>query len=222
MPRGVLLGELSVLGAPPYQRQPGEHCFVVARDPATGDAIPHVMRWGIDVAGTRRRRLQLRADQLAGRRLGGMARCIVPVSGYAQPGLRRTRLLVTLAAPMSLAVAAVWKHEAGGSSFAIVTTEADDELQATLARTPVLLPPAAWPRWLADGPPTKAALAAIARPAPSAWLRIEQRRDRVQPPRPLAVTRQVEDWAPGSMAGREPVLRFGPGGRDSVAATGAG
>ncbi|MGG5821368.1 SOS response-associated peptidase family protein [Falsiroseomonas sp. HW251] len=212
MPRGVLLGELSFLGAPPYRREPGEHCFVVARQPETGDAMPTFLRWGLDVADGSQRRLQFRADQLAGRRLAGMARCIVPVSGFARLGPRRTCIDVTLTTPTSLAAAAVWTQDAGGPAFAIITAEAGDDLHPMLVRTPVLLAPAAWPRWLADGPLTGAALAAVARPVPAAWLRIEQRKGRLGEPS-LSVARQVEEWAPGSLPLREPVLRFGPRGR---------
>jgi putative SOS response-associated peptidase YedK len=205
MPRGALQGEPSILGVPPYAREAGEHCFVLARDPESGDAIPAAMRWGLPLAESKRRRLHLRVDQLAGRRFGRMLRCIVPASGYVQPGFRRSHIAITFAAPMSLAIAAVWKQEAGGSSFAIITTEASDELAPALSQMPVLLPPALWPRWLSDTLLTTADLALLSRPAPAAWLRAEALRRAPPHPRSLSVTRQIEDWAPGSAPRQRPV-----------------
>ncbi|MGG5818740.1 SOS response-associated peptidase family protein [Falsiroseomonas sp. HW251] len=194
---GALPGDVTTLGAPPYHRAPGEDCFVVARDPDSGDPVATAMRWGLRVEG-RRCRL-VRADEYAARGAARMFPCIVPVSGFVQQGRRRTRVAVTLAASTTLAMAALWQQQAGGAAFAIVTTDAGGDIATMLPRMPVLLPPAAWPQWLAGLPPTAVELNRLARPAPAAWFRLALQSELPRRDAALSVARQIEAWAPGSM-----------------------
>lgn len=200
MPRGVLQGEPEFLGLPPYHRRPGERCLVLVRDPSTGEAVPAAMRWGMPVPSQpRRRRLHVRADQLRGKRIARRLRCLVPVAGYVQPGVRQSRIGVTVAAEMSLAVAAIWEDEIGGAAFAIVTTEANELLAPAHARMPSLLPPSLWPRWLDEHPLDPTDLVLLDQPAPSAWFRTRALPRRGVEGTAQPVARQLQDWAPGSV-----------------------
>jgi putative SOS response-associated peptidase YedK len=199
MPRGVLQGEPETLGRPPWERLPGEACLVIARDPDSNEAVPAAMRWGLPLSGTRsQRRLVFGVEQLTTRRVARLPRCLVPLEGYVQPGVRRSRIGVEMAAEFSLGAAAVWEDGPGGAGFALVTTEANELLAAAHARMPVLLPAGVWPMWLAASPPGPAELALLRRPAPADWLRARALPKQAlrQPVQPVA--RQLEAWAPGS------------------------
>lgn len=199
MPRGVLLGEPEALGWPPWDRRPGDACLVLARDPDTGEAVPAAMRWGFAPTAERRHRiLLLRVEQLRRPRLGRRMRCLVPIDGYVQRGVKRTRIGVAVAADMTLAVAALWEDGPGGPSFAIVTTEANEVLAAAHERMPALLPPSLWPMWLDEQPLAPADLVLLERPAPPAWLRARALAKDAPRLRALPVARQLAEWAPGS------------------------
>jgi putative SOS response-associated peptidase YedK len=183
----------------------------LARDPAAGEAVPAAMRWGMSVpSDPRRRTLHVRADQLKGKRIARRLRCLVPVSGYVQRGVRQSRICVTVAADITLAVAAVWDDEIGGPTFAIVTTEADEMLAPAHARMPALLPPSLWPRWLGEWPLDQTDLALIDRPPPAAWLRARALPRRADEGPAAPVARQLQEWAPGSVLwdppGQRPLL----------------
>jgi putative SOS response-associated peptidase YedK len=200
MPRGVLLGEPDALGSPPYQRIPGEHCLVLAREPARGEVVPAAMRWGLTSAATPQKRvLQFRADQLRGKRVSRRARCLVPISGYVQPSGRRTRIGVTVVSAISLAIAAVWDDGFGGACFAIVSTEPNDVLAPAHHRMPALLPPALWSSWLDGRTLTAADLALVENPAPPAWLQAQAIRGAPADREPQAsIAQQLRNMAPGT------------------------
>ncbi|WP_372623038.1 SOS response-associated peptidase family protein [Falsiroseomonas sp.] len=199
MPRGVLQGDPELIGVPPHHRRPGDPCLVLARDLATGEVVPAAMRWGLPVASDPRRRvLHVRADQLKGKRLARRLRCLVPVGGYVQRGVKRSRIGVTVVADMTLAMAAIWSDEIGGPVFAIVTTEANETLVAAHERMPALLPPALWARWLDDRPLAETDLVLVDRPAPPAWLRAQALPRQGEEGPAASVAQQLQDWAPGS------------------------
>ncbi len=198
MPRGVLLGEPETLGLVPYERRPGEACLVMTRHPETGGAVAAAMRWGLPTTTDPRRRiLQIHVEQLRGRRQARRARCLVPVDGYAQLGVRRTRFRVKVTVGMSLAIAAVWTDGPGGPRFAIVTTEANELLAPIHGRMPVLLPAGMWSRWIADAPLTPTDLAILEKPAPPAWLSARAIRAEPPPDSQRSVRQQLAEWAPG-------------------------
>ena len=197
MPRGALQGEPSILGAPPYERAPDDQCFVLALDPRSGDAVALSMRWGISIGEARQRRLHLRVEQLGDRRISRMLRCVVPLSGYIQPGFRRSRIAVTISTSTTIAAAAVWKRDVAGDCFAIITTDANEELAPALARMPVLLPPSLWSGWLSAAPLTSLDIAAASRPAPAAWLHAVAVKRVPLNAASLSVEQQMEDCAPG-------------------------
>ncbi len=197
MPRGVLLGEPETLGLPPHSRRAGEACLVLARRSGDGAMVPAAMRWGLAVPSEpRRRRLHIRADRLHTRRIAGHPRCLVPVEGYVQRGVRRTRIGVEVAGT-SLAIAAVWEDAPGGPAFAVVTIEANELLAPAHARMPALLPAELWPLWLEERPLSIAEIARLAQPVPAAGLRARAIRGTPDAPR-ASVARQLEAWMPGA------------------------
>jgi putative SOS response-associated peptidase YedK len=199
VPRGVLQGEPDTLGAAPYDRHPGDLCLVLMRDPEAGDAVPAAMRWGLAMPSNPRRRvLQVPVERLQGRRMLRGARCLVPIEGYAQRGVRRTPITVRVAEGMGLAIAALWEEAWGGLCFAVVTTEANELLAPAHGRMPVLLPSSMWSSWIEGGALTPADVAIIGRPAPPAWIRAQAIRGAPARLPALSVARQLEDWAPGS------------------------
>ena len=203
MPRGALQGEPERLGSPPHARSPGELCLTFAAAPASGETVPMAMRWGLVVPATpKQRRLHLRVDQILGRRAARLGRCLVPLGGYTQRGVRGSRIAVTIAHDLTLAVAAIWEGGWPGPAFAVVTTDANEALAPALQRMPVLLPPELWPLWLSDDPLSSADTALIQRPAPPAWLRARAirggRRGRDVPDEgAMSVRQQLRDMAPG-------------------------
>jgi putative SOS response-associated peptidase YedK len=199
MPRGVLLGEPETLGLPPFERRAGEACLVLARDPASGDMAPAAMRWGLPVPSEPRRKLlALRADRLGTARASRCARCLVPVEGYVQRGVRRSRIRVDVNGQESLAVAALWEDGPGGPAFAIVTTEPNELLAAAHGSMPALLPAALWPLWLRDGTLTPGELALAMRPVAPALLRAQAMRGRAPEAATVSVARQAAEWMPGA------------------------
>lgn len=199
MPRGALLGEPETLGLPPYERRAGEACLVLARDPEAGDMVPAAMRWGLPVpSDPRRKLLAIRVDRLGTRRTARRAHCLVPVEGYVQRGVRRSRIGVEVAGPESLAIAALWEDAPGGPAFAIVTAEANEVLAAAHERMPALLPAALWPLWLENRRLTPAEMALVARPAAPALLRARALRGRGPEAGNASLTRQLADWMPGA------------------------
>jgi putative SOS response-associated peptidase YedK len=199
MPRGVLQGEPELLGLPPFQRRPGDPCLVMARNPVTGEAVPVAMRWGMARPNDlRRRTLALRVDQLGGKRTSRWSRCLVPVGGYLQAGVRRSRIRVTVSEEMSLAIAGIWTDDVGGPTFAIITTDANDLLAPAHQRMPVMLSPALWSMWLEERPLTPADLALVEKPVPPSWLQARATRDDGDQGAQLSVGQQLQQFAPGS------------------------
>jgi putative SOS response-associated peptidase YedK len=198
MPRGVLQGEPDTLGLPPYDRRRGDPCLVLMRHPDTGDAVAATLRWGLPLAADPRRRIvQLPVARLHAGRPARRARCLVPLDGYVQRGVKRTPIAVQVAGGMSLAAAAVWESGVSGACFAIITTEPNDVLSPAHARMPVLLPPSMWSSWIADGALSAADLAIIERPAPPAWLHARALRGAPARQPALSVARQLAELVPG-------------------------
>jgi putative SOS response-associated peptidase YedK len=213
----VLQGEPEVLGVSPYERRSGDPCLVLMRDPATGDAVPAAMRWGLPVpADLRRRVLQVPVDRLRGKRLAGRPRCLVLMDGYTQLGVKRVQIGVRVAEAMSLAIAAIWEDRPGGPRFAIVTTEANEVLAPAHNRMPVLLPAGSWSSWMGEGPLAAADLALIERPAPPAWLRAQALRGTTRREEQQSVARQLADWAPGSRLWEPQVRETRPANSNAV------
>jgi putative SOS response-associated peptidase YedK len=204
MPRGVLQGEPERLGVPPYARSPDELCLTFAAAPGSGETVPMAMRWGLFVpASPKQRRLHLRVDQILGRWAARHSRCLLPVGGYTQRGKRNSRIAVTVAEDLTLAIAGVWESGWPAPAFAVVTTEANEALAPAMQRMPVLLPPELWPLWLSGAPLSIADVALLERPAPSAWLRARATRGAVRTGKDapdegaLSVRQQLRNLAPG-------------------------
>jgi putative SOS response-associated peptidase YedK len=196
MPRGVPPGEPDRLGAPPWERQPGEACLILAHDPDTHEARPVAMSWGVgDLGRSPLPRLTVRLDALGKGPLGRARRALLPLSGYLARGPGRLRMEVRFPTDASLAVAALWEDVPDGTGFVVVTTDAVAELAPVGERMPLLLPAELWSLWLAGGTPCTAALARHAAPAP---LAVRRAATAVPRPRSLPVGHQLEALAPGA------------------------
>ncbi|WP_237213374.1 SOS response-associated peptidase family protein [Falsiroseomonas oryziterrae] len=199
MPRGVLFGEPELLGAPPFERAAGERCLALLQDPYTGDVVAAALRWGLPRHEMPRRpRLTLPVEGMRGRRLSRKPRCLIPVGGYVQPSVRRSRIAVGATVDLQLAIPAIWDASPQGPSFAILTTRANELLELAHTRMPVLLPPALWSNWLSAERLGGAELAILEQPAPSAWLKAAGRPRTSLRLTPATVERQLDLYAPGS------------------------
>ena len=198
------------------ERAPGGLSLVVLRNPETGDRVLATMRWGLQ--GTEddsKPVLYVRAEATASRSPFREAlrrrRCIVPMDSYVQqagPEGAAGRYVISLADGAQIAVAAIWQDAIDGPHFAIVTCRANEAVSVIHHRMPVILPPQAWPAWLAAGLVSPLEIWDLLKPYPSSMLRI--RRIPVTTRRKVAPTevgQQLELIAPGASlvhAGRQP------------------
>jgi|GEM_PF-5747368 len=199
MPRGVLFGEPEILGTPPFERRPGERCLTLLREPYSDEIVPAALRWGMPRhEAPRSPTLTVPVEGIRGKRLARRPRCLVPVGGYVQPSLRRSRIAVGVAVDLQLAIPAVWDNTPHGPAFAVLTTRANELLELAHTRMPVLLPSALWSTWLTSERLSDADFALLEQPALSNWLRATSRpRTRLRLTS-ATVAQQLDLYAPGS------------------------
>ena len=82
--------------------------------------------------------------------------------------------MISLADGAQIAVAAIWQDAGDGPHFAIVTCRANEAIVVIHDRMPVILPPQAWPAWLAAGLASPLEVWDLLQPCPSTILRIRR------------------------------------------------
>jgi putative SOS response-associated peptidase YedK len=160
------------------------------------------LRWGLIPSWAKdpsigSRMINARAETVATNRAFAHAferrRCLLPASGYyewlktpvagsSKPSRQAFYLSAADGAPLALAgLWEVWRDAEGQPirSCTVITTEANDALGFIHDRMPVIVPEAAWDRWLRPGPLDAADAEAILAPAPDALLVPQRVGDRV-------------------------------------------
>jgi putative SOS response-associated peptidase YedK len=84
------------------------------------------------------------------------------------------RYVISLADGAQMAVASIWQDTIDGPHFAIVTCRANEAVAVIHDRMPVILPPQAWPAWLAAGLVSPLEVWDLLKPCPSTMLRIRR------------------------------------------------
>lgn len=167
-PRDVLTDLFDLVEAAPlearYNIAPTQEAAVVrVRD---GGRRLDVLRWGLvpewaEDASIGSRLINARSETAAERPSFAASfrerRCLVPADGFyewrAGPGRTRQPFWIRRVDGAPFAMAGLWdRWEGGGAaleSFTILTTVPNERVAPLHDRMPVLLPPAAWDRWLA-------------------------------------------------------------------------
>jgi putative SOS response-associated peptidase YedK len=168
--------------AEPWDRLPDGLSLVVLRDPATGNRVMATMRWGLRPSPPATLPiLNVRAEMIAARGAIREAlrrrRCLVPMDGYIQRASRDAiegSFAVSLQDGAPMAVAAIWQDSEDGPRFALITCPANEAVGAIHDRMPVILPPHAWPSWLAGGLINPLDVWDLLKPCPSASLTVRR------------------------------------------------
>jgi putative SOS response-associated peptidase YedK len=167
---------------PRYNIAPTQLVAVVARAEA-GRRLGWA-RWGLipswapDPASVAYRMINARSETVeasgAFRDAFGRRRCLIPADGFYEwqaAGKKKQPYHFTLRDRGPFGIAALWERWRGGEedivSCALLTTSANAAVGAVHDRMPVILPPAAFDRWLAPGPQDEAELRALLRPYPA-------------------------------------------------------
>lgn len=151
-----------------------------------------VMRWGLvpswaKDAGIGARMINARVETAASkpafRKALAVRRCLLPADGYYEwqprPGARKQPWFICRAdgAPMALAgLYEIWADPAAGPdaprlwTAAVLTTPAADDVAEIHDRTPLIVEPAAWDRWLSRDLTEPGGLAALLVPTPAGTL----------------------------------------------------
>jgi len=153
---------------PRYNAAPTDLCWMVRSGSAGRELTP--ARFGFSSPG-RPALINARSETAsrlpAFRRAFAEARCLVPVDGFyewvPEEGGRRPRWLHRPGGGLLL-LAGLWRPEADGFSFVILTTPANGRVSGLHGRMPAILAPAQAEAWLArpDG--------SLLAPAPEEWL----------------------------------------------------
>ena len=146
-----------------------------AKDPSVGNRMINARAEGL-------------ADSNAFRRAFERRRCLVPADGFYEwrkvPGQRKKQpLYITRRDDEPLALAGLWEvwtpkqHEGADPpaplySCTIITGEPNELVAQVHDRMPVILPPAAWERWLDRQYGDTAALSDLLKPAPAELLQM--------------------------------------------------
>src|SRR5262245_9302257 len=156
---------------PRYNIAPTQHALVVRETPA-GEREAVMLRWGLIPAWAKDpaiggRMINARAEGLADRPVFRAAfrrrRCLVPADGFYEwspvAGGRKQPYFIRLVSGAPLALAGLWEEwrSPGGdaiATFTIVTTTANEALQAIHDRMPVLVAPADHDEWLSSPNPS--------------------------------------------------------------------
>ncbi|MDD5720525.1 MAG: SOS response-associated peptidase [Candidatus Krumholzibacteria bacterium] len=170
---------------PRYNIAPGQPVAVILAGPNT-DRVCRFMRWGLlpawstasdRVAPLINARGETAAAKPAFRAAFHERRCLLPIDGFYEwrrQGQRREPFYFTggdhAGGGRLLALAGLWEHrredvDQPGETCAILTTQANVVVRPIHDRMPVILPPAAFDRWLLTPPDQAAALQALLVPA---------------------------------------------------------
>lgn len=151
---------------PSYNVAPTDPVYVVVN--RHGVRKLRVVRWGLIPSWAKEARIGARfinarqetvRDKPAFRAAFARRRCLVPADGYyewqRQPGGRKQPYFLSAPEGSPLAMAGLyeaWKDPAAPDTLVwtctVITTAAADDLGHIHDRTPLLVPPSAWTRWL--------------------------------------------------------------------------
>ncbi|MBI5070253.1 MAG: SOS response-associated peptidase [Deltaproteobacteria bacterium] len=153
---------------PRWNAAPTDACWMVREGPAGRELLP--ARFGFSAPG-RPALINARAETAprlpAFRRPFAEARCLVPVDGFYEwvdeDGGRRPRWLHRTGGGLLL-LAGLWREEAGGPAFVLLTTPANALVSGLHGRMPAILAPEQADAWLARPDPS------LLVPAPEDWL----------------------------------------------------
>ncbi len=172
---------------------PTDPVLAVRVNPKTGQRSLDALRWGLVPHWAKdlkigARLINARAEGLAAtpsfRDAFARRRCLIPASGFYEwkkDGQTKTPYAIVPADAPLFAFAGLWDNwrdrNAGEDApwirtCAIVTGEANEVLAPIHDRMPVILPRAAWAKWLGEEPAEPSALQALLRPYPSERLRV--------------------------------------------------
>jgi putative SOS response-associated peptidase YedK len=166
----VNLIEEPVDAPPRYNGAPGQEHWVIRQHPQSGERMLSRLTWGlipnwIKEASPKLKPINATAERVASAPMfrGAYAkrRCIVPIDNFfewrAVKGAKAKQpFAIAMKSGEPFGVAAIWeswKHPETGivhRTFCIITTEANDLVRTIHDRMPVILPPAAYDRWLAS------------------------------------------------------------------------
>lgn len=154
---------------------PGDTCPVLAKS-MRGIPRPFWMEWGFPLQGGRA--INARAETAAGKPLFREAltarRCLIPASGYYEWGPAETRggrkkkVRIRFADGDTLMLlAGLYRKDADGPRFVILTMDALADTLALHPRRPVILPRSRAEEWLVSGEGGEALLRAALKSAPA-------------------------------------------------------
>jgi putative SOS response-associated peptidase YedK len=159
------------LWAPPrYNGAPGQDHWVIRQNPKTGDRSLDRLRWGLiphwvtDAKGGRKP-INAKSETVASlpsfRDAYQRRRCLLPIDNYFEwRAITGTKTKQPYAIAMTsgepFALAAIWENwRTPGTddwvrTFAVITCPANDMMATIHDRMPVIVPPVAYERWLAN------------------------------------------------------------------------
>jgi putative SOS response-associated peptidase YedK len=153
-----------------YNGASSQELLVIRRHPKTGEDQLDLLRWGLvpfwtKEATPQRKPINATAERVANapmfREVYAKRRCIVPVDNFfewkAAKGARAKRpYAIAMKSGQPFGFAGIWegwKHPGTGEiirTFCIITTDASALVADIHDRMPVILPPEAYERWLAN------------------------------------------------------------------------
>ncbi len=153
---------------PNWNTAPSQMALVVRRQPQTGERHLDPLQWGLLPSWTKdpkaaQRPINARAETVAKlptfRDAYAKRRAIVPVQAFYEwkrdPDRPKVPFAIARADGSLLALAGLWEGFKGGDgevvrTFCLLTTEANEPMQAVHHRMPVILEPEDWPLWLGE------------------------------------------------------------------------
>ena len=183
---------------PRWNAAPSQDLLVIRRNQKTNEVSLDALRWGLipywckDAIGGRKP-INAKSETVASRPTFRDSyrerRCIVPVDGFfewkaikGEKAKRPYAIAMKDGAPFGIAaIWENWKEPTSGEwirTFAIITTEANELVADIHDRMPVILPPAAYVRWLSDEPDPRE----LMRPFPAGLMRVWPISTRVNKP----------------------------------------
>jgi len=153
-----------------YNGAPSQDLLVIRRHPKTGEYQQDLLRWGLVPNWTKEVSPKLKPINATAERVAtapmfreayARRRCIVPVDNFfewkAVKGAKiKQPYAIALRSGEPFGIAGIWeswKHPQSGDvlrTFCIVTTTANELVADIHDRMPVILPPEAYQRWLAN------------------------------------------------------------------------
>jgi putative SOS response-associated peptidase YedK len=153
-----------------YNGAPSQDLLVIRRHPKTGEYQQDLLRWGLIPNWTKEVSPKLKPINATAERVAtapmfreayARRRCIVPVDNFfewkAVKGAKAKQpYAIALKSGKPFGIAGIWeswKHPGSGEvirTFCIITTTANELVADIHDRMPVILPPEAYHRWLAN------------------------------------------------------------------------